>query len=153
MEEVDFDQRTAQVEPALQLSHQMKPRPWTAAFTDNGKMLGIPCGTLSARRSNPAIPGLPESLKPTLLQLSIVHWPWIDKFPFPDFRDEIILHSGTIDEDEFVEDLFTMDALTLAPGAVSWDPYAYSIDPIFQQKWGYLFPSFPMPLQFPMDFA
>jgi Domain of unknown function (DUF3425) len=118
---------------------------------DNGKMLGIPCGTMFAMKSNPAVLGIPDSLKPTLLQLSTVHWAWVDKFPFPDFRDEIILHSGTIDDEEFLEDLFAMEAFTLAPGGASWDPYAWSINPEFQQKWGYLFPSFSDPPQIPTN--
>lgn len=106
-----------------------------------------------ARKSNPAFPGMPESLRPTLLQLSTVHWAWIDKFPFPDFRDEIILHSGNIDEEEFLEDLFAMEALIVAPGGVPWDPSAYSINSRFQQKWGFLFPSFAIPLQIPADLS
>lgn len=130
------------------LNNEPRPakRPWTSAIMENGKILGIPCGNMFARKSNPAIPGTPESLQPTLLQLSNVHWAWIDKFPFPDFRDEIILHSGMIDEEEFLEDLFAMDALIVAPGGVSWDPNAYSINPQFHKKWGYLFPSFSQPL-------
>jgi hypothetical protein len=124
-----------------------------SAIIENGKILGISCGSMFAKKSNPAVPGLPESLIPTLLQLSTVHWAWIDKFPFPDFRDEIILDSGNIDEEEFLEDLFAMEAFTVAPGGSSWDPYAYTISSEFQQKWGYLFPSFLNPPQFSTGFV
>jgi hypothetical protein len=110
---------------------------------ENGKMLGITCGTSIASKSKPAAAAIPEPLQPTLLQLTTLHWLWIDRFPFPDFRDQIIISSGVIEEEEFVEDLFTMEPFSLEPSAKTWDPFAYIMNPLYKAKWGYLFPNFP----------
>jgi hypothetical protein len=121
---------------------QPKPQSLYSALFETGKLLNIACGTNFPSKSKPAPPGTPASLQPTLLQLSTVHWQWIDRFPFPDFRDEMIIHSGDIDEEEFLGDLFSMEPFTLAVGASPADPYAYTMNPEFRAKWGYLFPSF-----------
>lgn len=74
--------------------------------------------------------------------MSTVHWQWIDRIPFADARDEIIIQSGSIDEEDLLWDVFHMQTFTLRPGAKAWDESAYSICPEFAQKWGHLFPSF-----------
>lgn len=121
---------------------QPKPQSFLSALYENGNLLGLTCGSSIPSKSKPEPPGTPDSLHPTLLQLSTVHWQWIDRFPFPDFRDEMIIRSGEIDEEDFVGDLFNLDPFTLTPGARSTDPYAYTMNPEFRAKWGYLFPSF-----------
>ncbi|KAF2674579.1 hypothetical protein BT63DRAFT_449568 [Microthyrium microscopicum] len=121
-----------------------KAHSFNAILMQTGKLLGIRCGMSFPCKSNPAPRDTPECLQPTLLQLSAVHWQWIDRFPFPDFRDEIILNSGNIDEEEFLEDLFSIDAFTLSRGGNPFDFSTYTINPHFQIRWGYLFPSFPM---------
>ena len=82
---------------------------------------------------------LPEFLRPTPLQLAMVHRRWIDRFPFPRLRDNMILLSALVDLDLFVRDLFNMVSLTLRPDRATWDPKAWTIGPEFSLKWGYLF--------------
>lgn len=48
---------------------------------------------------------LPPSLQPTFLQRAGVHHPWIDPFPFPDFRDLLLLREGEYDEEALCNDL------------------------------------------------
>jgi hypothetical protein len=71
-----------------------------------------------------------------------VHWQWIDRVPFPEARDEMIIQSGHFEEEEFLRDIFNMETFTLRPGSMPWDSSAYSIAPTFQSKWGWLFPCF-----------
>jgi hypothetical protein len=49
----------------------------------------------------------PESLRPTDIQRAIVHHPWIDLFPFPKFRENVILgiDAGLVDDDELCWDM------------------------------------------------
>ena len=107
----------------------------------NGQMLGLTCGTSFPAKSRPVQPDIPVSLHPTLLQLTTVHWLWIDRIPVPESRDEFILNMGMMEEDDFLQDIFCMESFTLMPGCSSWDPSGWRIRPAFQQKWGHLFPS------------
>ncbi|OAP60783.1 hypothetical protein AYL99_05785 [Fonsecaea erecta] len=101
--------------------------------------MGIPCSVSLRKKSNPAGPNIPVSLRPTALQLTVNHPSWIDRFPFPKMRDNMITLMSIIDEEEFVADLFTLTSFTLESGAPSWDPRAWKIGKEFSAKWGYLF--------------
>lgn len=116
---------------------------YTRAMFENGQILGIKCGSSIPSKSLPAGPHVPESLQPTLLQLSAVHWLWIDRFPFADARDEIILNSGNFEEEDLLHDLFSYETFEVLPGYEGWDPAGWRMVPgYFKEKWGYLFPSF-----------
>jgi hypothetical protein len=84
---------------------------------------------------------LPAPLRPTPLQLAMAHKRWIDRFPFPRLRDNLILLNGLVDLDEFVRDLFGMASLLLRPDSqrATWEPESWSIGSEFSLKWGYLF--------------
>lgn len=110
-----------------------------AALFKNGAMMGISCGLVVPRKSIPVGTDVPESLRPTALQLTTIHPPWIDRFPFPKMRDNMITLMGIINEEEFLADLFCLTSFTLDPGAASWDPAAWKIGKEFSAKWGYLF--------------
>ncbi len=105
---------------------------------------GVDCG---AEGKSPAeyMSSQPESLKPTPLQLAVPHRRWIDRFPFPRLRDNLILLSGLIDLDEFVHDLFTTASLVwLGPQrqgqGATWDPESWTLGRSeFAPKWAYLF--------------
>jgi hypothetical protein len=113
-----------------------------SALFETGAILGIACGSSFPSKSKAAGPEIPASLQPTILQMSTVHWQWIDRLPFPDVRDEIILQSGNIDEENFLWDFFNMETFKLKQGSKAWDPTAFTICPGFQAKWGFLFPCF-----------
>jgi len=120
-----------------------------SALFENGTILGVACGANFPSKSRPVAPEIPASLQPTILQLSTVHWQWIDRFPFPECRDEMIIQSGNIDEEDFLGDLINMETFRVTLGARSWDPTAFTICPTFQAKWGFLFPSFSTTPTFP----
>ena len=101
--------------------------------------MGISCSISSSSKSRQVGPEIPDSLRPTELQLTVVHPRWIDRFPFPKMRDNMITLLGIIDEEEFMADLFCFTSFTLDTGAASWDPKAWKIGKEFAAKWGYLF--------------
>ncbi|KAK4940270.1 hypothetical protein LTR10_019590 [Elasticomyces elasticus] len=84
---------------------------------------------------------LPDPLRPSPLQLAVAHPRWIDRFPFPRFRDNMILLIGLVDLDQFIGDMFGMASLILRPETqrATWDPAAWIIGNNFASKWGYLF--------------
>ncbi|KIW67141.1 hypothetical protein PV04_06413 [Phialophora macrospora] len=109
------------------------------ALYQNGALMGISCAVSCSSKSCAVGPDIPESLRPTELQLTVVHPRWIDRFPFPKMRDNIITLLGIIDEEEFMGDLFRLTSFTLDAGAAPWDPTAWRIGKEFSAKWGYLF--------------
>ncbi len=110
-----------------------------AALFANGEMLGLICGTTIPAKSTPAAPHIPASLWPTALQLTTIHTRWIDRWPFPNFRDNVITLNALFDEEGFLRDLFSMDSFALKPGKPGWDPTAWTIGRKFAEKWGFLF--------------
>ncbi|KUL82510.1 hypothetical protein ZTR_10629 [Talaromyces verruculosus] len=54
---------------------------------------------------SPLHPQIPNSLLPTALQMSSFHSNWIDMFPFPEIRDNLIRWEGYFDPLELVRDL------------------------------------------------
>lgn len=110
-----------------------------AALFNNGSMMGITCSISIPGTSRPTGPEIPESLHPTKLQMTTIHPLWIDRFPFPKMRDNMITLLGIINEEEFLSDLFCLTSFCLEPGAPSWDPASWKIGREFSEKWGYLF--------------
>jgi hypothetical protein len=84
---------------------------------------------------------LPPALRPTPLQLAVSHAYWIDRFPFPRFRDNLIILKGVVDLGDFIQDLFGTVSLTLKAGVpkATWEPEAWTMSTGFSNKWGYLF--------------
>jgi len=87
----------------------------------------------------------PDSLSPTALQRAISHHPWVDLFPFPGMRDNILrrLDAALLNEDELCSDLLTPDETdgALGPLVVWGEPCnaaSWEISPEFLRKWGCL---------------
>lgn len=87
----------------------------------------------------------PEKLKSTPVQRETVHHPWIDVFPFPVFRDNVIraVEAGLMDEDELCGDIAeaNFDG-TPRPSLIIWgrpcDPSGWEASVLFLRKWGWL---------------
>lgn len=109
------------------------------AVTENGTILGLSCHGSKFDTSPPQPLTIPESLYPTPLQLSTPHHDWIDRFPFPRMRDNMIILNDTIDVKDILCDFFLMRSFSVRSGGASWDPDAWLISPEFNEKWGYLF--------------
>jgi hypothetical protein len=63
------------------------------------------CQLPSANPDGVAIHMLPPTLRPTAVQLSVPHHPEMDLFPFPQYRDNIILAGSTVDDVELCVDM------------------------------------------------
>ena len=95
--------------------------------------------------SRPQIPTdhIPYSLRPTHVQLSIPHNPWLDVFPFPSMRDNLISSSDHFDDEELCRDLMgfwdTHDSrATLLVWGSPHDLRNWEVTPEFVAKWGWL---------------
>ncbi|KAJ7721452.1 hypothetical protein B0H16DRAFT_1559887 [Mycena metata] len=109
-----------------------------AALFQNGVVLGLTCGTVVPAKSKPQPSNVPQSLQPTETQLMRIHPPWIDRFPFPRMRDNMVT-LGVIDEEVFLQYMFTSPTFEVKPGYASWDPTGWVVQKEFVQKWGFLF--------------
>lgn len=91
-------------------------------------------------------PFCPASLQPTALQRTVRHHPWLDLFPFPAFRDNIlrVLDAGLFDDDELCVDVLEVwcEDVESRPSLMiwgeSWDAHAWEASPSFLRKWGWL---------------
>lgn len=88
----------------------------------------------------------PKCLQPTALQFQIQHHPWIDLFPFPRVRDNMLqaLAAEYFDEDELCSDLLNVqDNRTCEkPSLILWgessDERGWEASVAFLKKWGWL---------------
>ncbi len=89
---------------------------------------------------------LPPSLLPTALQKSTVHENWIDTFPDPTLRNNLIRQQGTFDPDDLCCDLVGglyegFDEVETR-GIFAWsDPWladGWEVSEGFARKWGFL---------------
>ncbi|RKL48529.1 hypothetical protein BFJ72_g1428 [Fusarium proliferatum] len=83
------------------------------------------------------------SLRPTSLQRSTAHHPWIDLFPFPKFRDNVIcgMQKGLLDDDELCGDLLGTEGAgvgeqpSLVVWTVAWDATGWEVNATLVRKW------------------
>ncbi|KAL6237943.1 hypothetical protein BDW75DRAFT_228295 [Aspergillus navahoensis] len=86
---------------------------------------------------------IPLSLRPTEIQKSMPHHPWLDFFPFPRMRDTLISAAHLFDDEELCHDLMafwdTRDTqATLLVWGASWEPRNWEVTEGFARKWGWL---------------
>ncbi|KAF2734591.1 hypothetical protein EJ04DRAFT_493316 [Polyplosphaeria fusca] len=127
---------TAPARPTIQ------PTPPITVFSalfQNGQLLGLTCSTTVPGKSSPVAVEVPETLHPTMLQLTTIHPMWIDRFPMAKFRDNLISLMGIMDGDDFLKDIFMMPSFTIKEGCAAWDPQGWTVDKDFAEKWGFLF--------------
>ncbi|KUJ16704.1 uncharacterized protein LY89DRAFT_561096, partial [Mollisia scopiformis] len=86
--------------------------------------------------SDLAVENLPETMRPTRLQREIPHHPEADMFPFPEYRDNLILAGKEVDDVELCMDiLYGVDPEEIRgsasgrTGLIVWD------DPWLQTSW------------------
>lgn len=87
----------------------------------------------------------PTNLQPTQLQTTIEHHPWVDLFPWPRLRDNLLQafeHPEICDEDELCHDICEYNDLDgqsmLIVWGSPWDPRSWEFGPKFLRKWGWL---------------
>jgi hypothetical protein len=88
-------------------------------------------------------PSCPTSLRPTLLQRKISHHPWIDLFPIPKMRDNLLLAGDSYDETALCNDLIDFcdvpnEKTGLIVWSEPWDPSGWEVSAAFVAKWGWV---------------
>ncbi|KAL2847168.1 hypothetical protein BJY01DRAFT_246942 [Aspergillus pseudoustus] len=86
---------------------------------------------------------LPSSLRPTQLQQSQPHHPWLDFFPFARLRDNLIRNEDNMDDSQFCRDLMGFWTMPAEDTCVfvwgdPWNPMNWEITEAFLRKWGWL---------------
>ncbi|KXJ87976.1 hypothetical protein Micbo1qcDRAFT_197590 [Microdochium bolleyi] len=90
----------------------------------------------------------PRSLAPTAKQRSVAHHPWLDLFPLPRMRDNLIAactaHLSAEDEERLFQDIMESGGTTRSEWAGlgiwgdPWDPYSWEVSVPFLRNWGWL---------------
>ncbi|PSN66878.1 hypothetical protein BS50DRAFT_494393, partial [Corynespora cassiicola Philippines] len=152
-------ERFAQGSPALEHLPMLLQYNVDAALRRNADVLGMSDlwlqyeaispfnkpNTPSGVTVSPSITDWPTSLLPTPLQAMIEHHPWIDLFPLPRMRDNIlraIQEPGICDEDDLCYDVCQYgdpdEKCVLIVWGSPWDPRAWEASLDFLKKWGWL---------------
>lgn len=125
-------------------------------FTKNAAMLGykhdwLICAAVSPfGRNGPcyddAPTTVPDSLVPTSLQLSTTHHPWLDLFPFPKLRDNLLVALSFLsveEEQQLFEDIMESSGnksewTGLVVWGEPWDPQSWELSVPFMERWAWL---------------
>ncbi|KAH8663776.1 hypothetical protein BGZ61DRAFT_367604 [Ilyonectria robusta] len=89
---------------------------------------------------------VPSSLMPTSMQLRTRHHPWLDLFPLPKMRDNLLIAASILtaeDEQRLFEDVMESGGgrnewAGLVVWGEPWDPQSWEISVPFLQNWGWL---------------
>lgn len=109
--------------------------------------------TFNVAQQNPIYDHIPPALRPTQLQRSMLHHPWIDLLPFPTIRDNLLMAGSMINRLEICADvtgIFGMSVIAseahdpvttsgLIVWGEPWEPGSWEITPTFFQKWAAFF--------------
>lgn len=129
------------------------------AFTRNAAALGFkfdwlicaaisPFGCDGQSRSpvSTAAAAVPDSIAPTRLQLTTRHHPWLDLFPIPRMRDNLLMATSVLSTDE--EQRLFDDVMESGGGknewagllvwGEPWDPQSWEVSIPFIQRWAWL---------------
>jgi len=83
------------------------------------------------------------SLQPSRLQMTVEHHPWIDLFPFPEMRDNILRIGSDYDDAPLCHDLVENhscpgDSTGLIVWGDPWIPSNWEVSEDFAIKWGWV---------------
>lgn len=88
------------------------------------------------------VPGAhyPQALCPTPIQRTISHHPWIDLWPIPRMRHNLLLNAGNYDEDQLCNDLVEFRGLMneqsgLIVWGEPWDIWGWEVSETLK-NWG-----------------
>lgn len=129
------------------------------AFVDTMAALGLTTDAMADEAISPfstSMPGSqdrnagPASLFPTPLQCSTPHHPWLDCFPFPRMRDNLIMAVESFNDCELCTDM--MDPTNGDIGVMVWgDPWIpqnWEVSQLFVQKWSWVIKGCPELLRY-----
>lgn len=87
------------------------------------------------------ISNLPPSLQPTALQISVLHHPWIDLFPCPKLRDNLLRKGDALDGSEICHDVCKggeNENTGLIVWGDPWDPSGWEVTESLAKKWPWM---------------
>lgn len=87
-------------------------------------------------------PEIPKALRPSHLQRTVEHHPWIDLWPIPKMRDNLLRAEGYYDEDLLCNALVEFKDIPneqtgLIVWSDPWDIYSWEISETFLKNWGW----------------
>lgn len=90
--------------------------------------------------SSPEKCEMPLSLHPTKIQRTVPHHPWIDLFPLPKWRDNLILAGNDWDDEQLCHDIMGFWDTTAEEGGLlvwgePWDVRNWELTEAFLKKW------------------
>ncbi|KAH6661836.1 hypothetical protein B0J14DRAFT_611616 [Halenospora varia] len=85
----------------------------------------------------------PMSLRSTTLQRTVVHHPWIDLFPIPTLRDNLLRRGESFDDEPLCHDLVEVchspsERSGLIIWGDPWNPQSWEVTEDFAQKWAWM---------------
>lgn len=127
---------------ALGLSIQTIEDDGDAAFSpfNSTTKVPVPMGHHRDHHNDSKRSILPTSLQPTTTQRSVPHHPWLDCFPYPRMRDNLINAPDGFDDCELCTDL--MDPAHGDVGIMVWGdpwlPQSWEVSESFVQNWSWV---------------
>ncbi|KAJ8097668.1 hypothetical protein POJ06DRAFT_283075 [Lipomyces tetrasporus] len=105
-----------------------------------------PFSTMNPGRKGCSDFSLPLSLRPTVLQRTISHHPWLDFFPIPKMRDNLLSAGDSFDDEELCLDILQVPEASAGMAGMAglivwgepWDPYGWEVTEAFVKKWGWI---------------
>jgi hypothetical protein len=93
-----------------------------------------------------SVGAVPSSLAPTSMQLTTRHHPWLDLFPIPKMRDNLLIATRVLspeNEQRLFDDVMDSGGgknewAGLLVWGDPWDPQSWEISVPFLQRWGWL---------------
>jgi hypothetical protein len=104
------------------------------------------CDGQSSNVVSPTAAAAPGTLTPTRLQLTTQHHPWLDLFPIPRMRDNLLIAASVLspdDEQRFFDDVMESGGgkdewAGLLVWGEAWDPQNWEVSIPFLQSWAWL---------------
>lgn len=86
---------------------------------------------------------IPPNLRPTRLQCTTPHHPWLDFFPTPVMRDNLLRAGDLFDEEQLCADVVGFcgtptERTGLIVWGEPWNPYSWEVTDEFAKNWGWV---------------
>lgn len=124
--------------------HNMKLLGWNQDDMDDDAISPFSIPSAADASTVPEYGDMPVSLRPTRLQRMVPHHPWLDFFPLPKMRDNMIQAGDDWDDEALCHDImgFWAHGSTATPGLIvwgePWDIQNWELTEAFLKKWQWI---------------
>jgi hypothetical protein len=124
--------------------HNMNLLGWNPDHMDDDAISQFNIPSAAEASTSPDYGDMPASLHPTRIQRTIPHHPWLDFFPSPRMRDNMIQAGDDWDDEALCHDImgFWAHDSTAAPGLIvwgePWDIRNWELTEAFLKKWQWI---------------